>query len=149
MVRRCHILFCMTQPPPGYPAQPPQPQGGPYNDTFFVSMLGQAQGPMGYQDLAGLARSGQVKHDAQVRTQASNWFPASQVPGLFSDKEWLTTLIISWLVGVFGVDRFYLGYTGLGVLKLVTFGGCGVWAIVDLVLIAMRKLPDSNGLPLK
>lgn len=145
----CHILLLMTQPPPGYPAPPPQPQGGPYNDTFYASIFGQEQGPMGYQDLAGLVRSGQVKPETQVRTQSSNWFPVSQVPGLFSDKEWLTALLISVFVGGLGIDRFYLGYTGLGIAKLLTCGGLGIWTLIDIVLIAMRKLPDSNGVPLK
>lgn len=104
---------------------------------------------MGYQDLAGLVRSGQVKPETQIRTQSSNWFPVSQVPGLFSDKEWLTALLISLFVGGLGIDRFYLGYTGLGVAKLLTCGGLGIWSLIDLVLIAMRKLPDSNGVPLR
>ncbi|CAM3250008.1 membrane protein [Williamsia sp. D3] len=104
---------------------------------------------MGYQDLAGLVRSGQVKPETQVRTQSSNWFPVSQVPGLFSDKEWLTALLISVFVGGLGIDRFYLGYTGLGIAKLLTCGGLGIWTLIDIVLIAMRKLPDSNGVPLK
>lgn len=104
---------------------------------------------MGYQDLAGLVRSGQVKPETQVRTQSSNWFPVSQVPGLFSDKEWLTALLISVFVGGLGIDRFYLGYTGLGIAKLLTCGGLGIWSLIDIVLIAMRKLPDSNGVPLK
>lgn len=104
---------------------------------------------MRYQDLAGLVRSGQVKPETQVRTQSSNWFPVSQVPGLFSDKEWLTALLISVFVGGLGIDRFYLGYTGLGIAKLLTCGGIGIWTLIDIVLIAMRKLPDSNGVPLK
>ncbi|WP_110261273.1 NINE protein [Nocardia sp. 348MFTsu5.1] len=139
----------MTQPPPGFPPQPPQPMGGPQNDTFYVSLFGQEQGPMGYQDLAGLTRSGQVKPETQVRTQSSSWFPVSQVPGLFSSKEWLTTLLLSVIVGGFGIDRFYLGYTGLGIAKLLTCGGLGVWTIIDIVLVAMRKVTDSDGLPLK
>jgi len=64
-------------------------------------------------------------------------------------KDWLTALLLSLLVGWLGVDRFYLGYTGLGILKLVTLGGCGVWALVDLILIILNKLPDAQGNPLR
>lgn len=66
-----------------------------------------------------------------------------------SDKEWLVALLLSVLVGGLGVDRFYLGYVGLGVLKLITLGGCGIWALVDLIMIAMNKIPDAQGRPLK
>ena len=52
-------------------------------------------------------------------------------------------------MGWFGIDRFYLGYTTLGILKLITFGGCGIWYIVDLILIAMGNLDDSQGRPLR
>ena len=56
------------------------------------------------------------------------------------EKSYLVALLISYLVGSFGVDRFYLGKIGTGVAKLLTFGGLGVWAIVDLLLIAFGKL---------
>ena len=64
-------------------------------------------------------------------------------------KEQGTTYLISALLGVYGVDRFYLGHTGLGVLKLLTCGGLGIWAMIDLVLIGIGKLRDSNGYPLQ
>ncbi len=66
-----------------------------------------------------------------------------------SDKNLSTTVLLSSFLGVFGVDRFYLGYTGLGILKLLTLGGCGLWALVDLVLIILKKLPDAQGNPLR
>lgn len=60
-------------------------------------------------------------------------------------KDWLVALLLSALLGTLGIDRFYLGYVGLGVLKLLTGGGCGIWWLIDLILIAMNRLPDSNG----
>jgi TM2 domain-containing membrane protein YozV len=71
----------------------------------------------------------------------------SQVPQ--PQKEWIVALLLSIFVGTLGIDRFYLGYIGLGILKLITAGGCGIWWLVDLILIVMDKLPDVQGRPLK
>ena len=60
-------------------------------------------------------------------------------------KKQSTALILSILLGYFGIDRFYLGYTVLGIVKLVTGGGLGIWWIIDIILIATKKLNDSNG----
>jgi TM2 domain-containing membrane protein YozV len=78
-----------------------------------------------------------------------NSYPAMMIPGLFSDKSFTTAVVLGLVLGNLGIDRFYLGYTGLGILKLLTFGGCGIWGIIDIVLIATRKLPDSTGRPLR
>ncbi|WP_196780843.1 NINE protein [Nocardioides sambongensis] len=154
----------MTQPPnPPYGAPGEQPpQGQPYGypqqpagyaaptGPFFVSYMGQEQGPIDYGGLAQMAVTAQIKPDTPVRTADSQqYYAARDIPGLYSDKEWLTTVLISWFLGSFGVDRFYLGYTGLGVAKLLTLGGCGIWSLIDLILILLRKVPDSNGRPLR
>ena len=51
---------------------------------------------------------------------------------------WTLTLIMSVLFGSFGVDRFIMGHIGLGILKLITLGGFGLWWLIDLILIATK-----------
>lgn len=51
---------------------------------------------------------------------------------------WVLTLIMSIIFGQLGVDRFIMGHIGLGILKLITLGGCGIWWLVDLILIATK-----------
>jgi TM2 domain-containing membrane protein YozV len=67
----------------------------------------------------------------------------------YSDKDQATAYLLSAFLGTLGVDRFYLGQTGLGLLKLFTCGGAGIWAVIDLILIGMGSMRDANGLPLR
>jgi TM2 domain-containing membrane protein YozV len=60
-------------------------------------------------------------------------------------KDFTTTLLLSFFLGSFGVDRFYLGYTGLGIAKLLTLGGCGIWSIIDFIMIATKSLKAADG----
>ena len=61
------------------------------------------------------------------------------------EKKWMTALLLSLFLGGAGIDRFYLGYTGMGVLKLCTLGGCGIIALIDLIKIATGSMKDADG----
>ena len=62
-------------------------------------------------------------------------------------RRWRTALLLS-LIGWTGADRFYLGYTGLGLAKLLTLGGFSIWWLMDLFLIATGRMTDLEGRPL-
>jgi hypothetical protein len=117
---------------------------------FLVSGPGGLLGPMSLEQLRALAAARQITPATRVRTTAGDqWFDAEYVPWLYSDRNWMVAVVLSFFLGVFGIDRFYLGYTGMGLAKLVTIGGLGIWALIDCVLIAVRVVPDSDGLPLR
>ncbi|KYN09657.1 PREDICTED: TM2 domain-containing protein almondex [Trachymyrmex cornetzi] len=58
---------------------------------------------------------------------------------------WSTALILSITLGGFGADRFYLGHWQEGIGKLFSFGGLGVWTLIDVILISMRYLGPADG----
>ena len=63
-------------------------------------------------------------------------------------KSFVTTWLLSLFLGGWGIDRFYLGQPGLGVVKLLTGGGFGIWALIDLIMILAGAMRDSLGRPL-
>jgi hypothetical protein len=66
-----------------------------------------------------------------------------------SEKEWLITLLLCIFLGGLGVHRFYTGHIAIGVIQLLTGGGCGIWWLIDIIMILTGGYKDSDGRPLK
>lgn len=79
------------------------------------------------------------KNENTLKTQANN--------GGLSDNEMLIAALLCIFLGGLGIHRFYLGYTTIGIIQLLTGGGCGIWVIIDLIRILTGDLgrnPNAN-----
>jgi TM2 domain-containing membrane protein YozV len=81
---------------------------------------------------------GAVQVQQQVQPQAQIAYS--------TDKRILPAFLLCFLFGVFGAHRFYVGKVGSGVVQLLTLGGLGIWALVDLILIICGAFTDDNGI---
>ena len=117
-----------STPPQGFGGSP-QPAAPQYNVApGYPPASGYAPAP-GYAPAAGYA-------------------PAPQFGGQPPLKSFLVTWLLALLVGVLGVDRFYLGKIGTGIAKLLTFGGFGIWWLVDLIITLTGNQTDRQRRPL-
>ena len=62
----------------------------------------------------------------------------------YGDDQVLAFLLVLF-VGLFGIHRFYLGYIDIGIIQLVTLGGCGIWALIDFIHIITGDLKPNGG----
>jgi len=66
-----------------------------------------------------------------------------------SEKGFVPTALLCFFLGVFGVHRFYVGKVGTGIIQLLTLGGLGIWALIDLIMIICGTFSDKNGAKIK
>jgi TM2 domain-containing membrane protein YozV len=87
----------------------------------------------------------QNSNDVQQSENATETKNNVSKPLAGSGKSQVIALILCVLLGGLGIHRFYLGYTWQGVVQLLTGGGCGVWALIDLIRIIMGDLKPKGG----
>lgn len=65
------------------------------------------------------------------------------------ERRWIVSLVLCWFLGVFGAHRFYTGHTAIGVVQLLTLGGCGIWVLIDFIILLTGSFRDADGVPIK
>ena len=117
--------------------------------NWLIRIPGQNDVLVDQATLQSWARSRRIRAETTIVDYATgSQFAAIQIPGVFSDKDFTTALLLSIFLGSLGIDRFYLGNTGLGIGKLLTLGGLGIWSLIDMIMIATRNVTDGSGRPL-
>jgi len=66
-----------------------------------------------------------------------------------SSKTKTMALLLCLFAGPTGAHRFYVGKIGSGIGQMLTFGGCGIWSLVDLIMILTNKFTDGQGRALR
>ena len=127
------------------PEQPPQQYGQP--SQYGQPEWGQQPPPQYTQPPEGQPQWGQQPPYYVPPQQQPQW-GMQQPYQMGMQKDWLTTLLLCIFLGILGVHRFYTGHIVIGLIQLFTFGGCGIWWLIDLIMIATGSFTDSNGLPL-
>ena len=94
---------------------------------------------VGYR--SSLRRGGKIENQS-TRSKTDSTSNDEITP---SPKNWWITFFLCLVLGVFGIHRFYTGRIASGFFMFLTLGGVGVWIIVDLVLLILKKYTDSEG----
>jgi hypothetical protein len=126
--------------------RPPRPYRSDREYYLFVD--GVVKGPYGLIDLKGLAHSRAVSARTQVYV-GEGWKSLGDVDEVYSTRSWAVALAFSMLLGWLGIDRFYLGKIGSGIVKLLTVGGLGAWWLLDFLLTVFHAVNDASGKPLR
>ena len=65
------------------------------------------------------------------------------------ESEWLIVMLLCFFLGCFGIHRFYVGKIGTGIVQLLTCGGCGIWALIDFIMILVGGFTNAEGKAIK
>lgn len=132
---------------------------------YYADSSNNPAGPHTLDELGKMAAEGKITPQTYVVEEGgSDWktyeavlssvTPITEVvpapEGAFDSggRSWLVALLLCFFLGCLGAHRFYAGYKLLGVVQLITFGGLGIWALIDLIMIALGKFRDAQGRPL-
>jgi hypothetical protein len=122
-------------PPGGYGGPPPGGYGPPPGGGYGAPPPGMPMGPMG----GGAMMAPHAPYGVD---------PMTGMP--FSDKSKMVAGLLQIFLGSFGVGRFYTGHTGLAIAQLLlSWLTCGIWPLVDGIMILMGKVTDAQGRPLR
>lgn len=130
--------------PPPHGGSPQQPGFGPQAPAQGSPFPPAPQSP-GYGAQAPQQSGGFAPQQPQFAPGAYQGGPGQHAPAQKPPKDFVTAWLLALFLGVLGVDRFYRGFLGLGALKLVTCGGAGIWALIDLLIIIFTGGRDSTG----
>lgn len=120
-------------------------QGGanPYTSTPNAGGYGQQQGQFGQGGFGGAQYGSSANYQGQYAGSPAYGYGAQNA--YVSNKGFIATWLLSLFLGVLGVDRFYLGKIGTGLLKLFTIGGLGIWYLIDLIMVVAGGMRDKEG----
>ncbi|HEX7305324.1 NINE protein [Lentzea sp.] len=124
-------------PPPGFPPQPTQPYYPP--PTGPQQYVGPPPPPPGLMPPPGMGYGNPAA--------PYGFDPMTGVP--LSDKSKVAAGVLQLFLGNLGIGRFYTGHVGIAVAQLLTCGGCGIWSLIDGIIILVNGGTDAQGRKLR